>query len=506
MTDWLLDTLIATSALMVLVLLLREPVRQRFGSRVAYALWLLPAARMLMPTLTTTVERTVPAPVVTPAMISPTVSIEPRLLASVAPQQSLVDTMGGWPTILLTLWLGIAAGLFVNRIIAFRRERRVILDQSVQLARLGTIRLVRSRAVAGPLAFGLVDRVVAVPHDFDRRFGDRERCLALDHELAHHRSGDLIANQFAFVLLCLQWFNPLAWASYAAFRFDQEAACDARVLDKAAPCDRADYGRAIAKAASGRALLFSAALDRPTTLHKRLKSMLNPTQRGRRIAGTAMVVATIAIVLPLTATRAIDYVDVLAAPKPAVAPTAPAAPIAAVAAQAPVAPVAPADHQRTVSIGGKTMHWDDMTAEDRAEVRRSLAEARREIAEVDHEEIAREVREAMADVRANREDMRRDLADAQKDIDEAVREIDAHAADIRRAGQDPEAMKATVRAALESVRSIDVEKITRDAMANVDLSAMKSGLAAAEAAIARTEADLERAEAKARASADHRRH
>jgi hypothetical protein len=33
-TDWLLSTLIATSALVVLVLLVREPVRRRFGSRV----------------------------------------------------------------------------------------------------------------------------------------------------------------------------------------------------------------------------------------------------------------------------------------------------------------------------------------------------------------------------------------------------------------------------------------------------------------------------------------
>ena len=61
MTGWLLGTLLATSALILLVLLIREPVRRRFGSRVAYGLWLIPAARLLMPTLTQTVERTVPS-------------------------------------------------------------------------------------------------------------------------------------------------------------------------------------------------------------------------------------------------------------------------------------------------------------------------------------------------------------------------------------------------------------------------------------------------------------
>ena len=82
-------------------------------------------------------------------------------------------------------------------------------------------------------------------------YGKRERRLVLEHELAHHRSGDLVANLFAFVLLCLQWFNPLAWMAHAAFRFDQEAACDARVLDKAAAADRASYGRAIARPLRG---------------------------------------------------------------------------------------------------------------------------------------------------------------------------------------------------------------------------------------------------------------
>ena len=59
MTGWLLGTLLATSGLILLVLLIREPVRRHFGARVAYGLWLIPAARLLMPTLTQTVERPV---------------------------------------------------------------------------------------------------------------------------------------------------------------------------------------------------------------------------------------------------------------------------------------------------------------------------------------------------------------------------------------------------------------------------------------------------------------
>ena len=99
------------------------------------------------------------------------------------------------------------------------------------------------------------------------------------------------------------------WLGHTAFRFDQEAACDARVLDGTNGRHRADYGRAIAKTASGRALLLASALDRRSTLRKRLKCMLHNPTAGQRLAGRLMVLIVVAAALPLTATRAIEYVD-----------------------------------------------------------------------------------------------------------------------------------------------------------------------------------------------------
>jgi beta-lactamase regulating signal transducer with metallopeptidase domain len=514
-TDWLLGTLLATTGLIVLVLILREPVRRHFGARVAYSLWLIPAARLLMPTLTTTVERTVPASAPIQPFV-PSVVAEPKLLAAVAePGPSLLAQLGGWQTILLTLWLGVAIGLFIARMMDFRRERAAILGQATQLARLGSIRMVSSPAVSGPLAFGIFDRVIAVPADFDRRYAPHERRLALDHELAHHRSGDLVANFFAFVLLCLQWFNPLAWVAHAAFRFDQEAACDARVLDKVKADDRAEYGRAIAKAASGRALLFASALDRRNTLHKRLKSMLTNPTSDRRLFGRLTVLAAVAIALPLTATRAVEYVDkvVPAVPKLAIAAAAPVASAAPPAAPAsPAAPAQPASpepvvavdpvtaiHARDglVTINGKTRHWHELSPEEKAEIRANIAQARRELAEhrIDQDKIRREIQQAMAEARLDRGEMQRDLAEARADVARAMAEIDAHSADIRRAGQDPERIKATVRASLASVQHIDVEKIRLDALKSVDPDLIERSVAAAEKAIEQAEDELDRLEA-----------
>jgi hypothetical protein len=389
--------------------------------------------------------------------------------------------------------------------LAFRRERAAILDGAVELDWIGNIRLMQSADVSGPVAFGIFDRVIAVPADFERLYDAHERRLALEHELAHHRSGDLIANLFAFVLLCLQWFNPLAWVAHAAFRFDQEAACDARVLDKAKAHDRADYGRAIAKAASGRALLFASALDRRNSLHRRLKSMLTNPTAGRRLTGRLMVLATVAVVLPLTATRAVNYIDVPAptapdAPVAAAAPVAPAAPVAAVA---PVAPVAahPATEMRfeddgNVHINGQTKQWKDLTPAEKEEVRKAIRHAKEELARtrIDREEMQREIREAMDDVKIDQEEMRRDLQEAREEIERAMREVDAHVVEIRRSGQNPEEIKATIRASMKAVEAIDVEAITRQALASVDHEKIAASVAAAEASIAKAQAEIERME------------
>ncbi|HWI77317.1 MAG TPA: M56 family metallopeptidase, partial [Sphingomicrobium sp.] len=207
MIDWLTDTLLATSLLMALVLLVREPVRRQFGPAAAYGLWLVPALRLVMPPLTETVERIVPsaaasAPRVTQAAFVP------------AADPTLIDRLGGWETLALSTWLAGALAMLIGGAFLYRWQRREVLRDSVQLARLDGIRIVRSPAVRGPMAFGILDKVIALPIDFDDRYDPNERRLAFDHELAHHRSGDLAVSHVAFALLCLQWFNPLAWLSH----------------------------------------------------------------------------------------------------------------------------------------------------------------------------------------------------------------------------------------------------------------------------------------------------
>ena len=49
MSVWLAETLIATTLLMALVMMVRQPVARWLGAGAAYMLWALPLARMVLP-------------------------------------------------------------------------------------------------------------------------------------------------------------------------------------------------------------------------------------------------------------------------------------------------------------------------------------------------------------------------------------------------------------------------------------------------------------------------
>lgn len=304
------DTMLTTALLVVAVLLIRKPFARLFGPGLTYALWAIPALRFVLPPLPFADPATVPA--ATPAVPADAVAIE---MADAAHAMMTPATMpqASWTfadalPLLFLLWLAGAFVVLARAGLAYRRFKAEVLARGVDLEPLGSIRLVMTDAVDGPAAFGLVRRFVAVPRDFFARYAADERALAIDHELAHHRHGDLWANVAALLLLAAQWFNPLAWRALRAFRFDQEAACDARVLTMAEAAgqrrDRtASYATAIAKAAVGSRLALAAPMASHDNLQERLTMLMQKDiSRRRGLAGRFLVGGAALAALAATAT------------------------------------------------------------------------------------------------------------------------------------------------------------------------------------------------------------
>ena len=294
MIAWATSTLISVSVLIGLVLLVRRPVARTFGARAAYALWLAPGLRAVMPSL--------PAAIVPIPVFSPIGSLNYWVVQSAAP-----DT--AWVTLSFVLgavWIGGAILL-----LGFHgwRHYRFLGQALAQGRRLDISRVpydvVASAHVDGPMATGLFHPLIIVPEDFEQRFSVDQQRFALWHEQLHHRRGDIWASAAALVLTCLLWFNPLAYLALGAFRRDMEAACDERLLTDAGHAFAPAYAETILRCAARPVPRSLCALTTIDELKGRLNMLKTNHGRGRRLAGLLLAggvaIAGLALAVPAAA-------------------------------------------------------------------------------------------------------------------------------------------------------------------------------------------------------------
>lgn len=294
MTGWLIETLIATTLLMLGVLAIREPVSRHFGPRIAYLLWIIPALRMVMPPL--------PEGWLAPELAR----VQEVAVILTGAATPAAEAPVNWALAMAILWSAGALGFFAWHGLAYLRFTRSIRAGARLLFFRDAIPVTSSRDISSPMAFGLIGKTVVVPDDFSERYDDLEQHFAIEHEVTHHRRGDLAINLFAMGMLAIHWFNPVAHMAWRAFRLDQEAACDALVLDGATADERHAYGSALFKSAAGPVPLAACTISAPATLKKRLRRILLAGSAGERIRSGAMFTGALVVAgLAMTASGGI---------------------------------------------------------------------------------------------------------------------------------------------------------------------------------------------------------
>lgn len=309
MTGWLLHSLSASALLMALVLAVRPWVARRWGAHAAYALWLLPLARLLCP----------PLALLPGAPGAATASGHEAVAATGVLASELIVTL---------IWATGATAFFSIQLLRYRhflsRTCAAITDRP---RHAGGLQILRSAVASGPFAAGLLRRRIVLPADFHQTYAPGERRLVLTHEATHHRRGDLWANLAALLVLALHWFNPLAWLAHRLFRIDQEAACDASVLRRR-PADRFRYGVTLAKAGGALPMTLSAFGDQ-TMLKVRLRRLSRTTAPGTvgatlsLVAGLFLTAGTAIVPRPYDPAFTASLVAASVPPRPSAPTTAP---------------------------------------------------------------------------------------------------------------------------------------------------------------------------------------
>lgn len=348
LSSWGLQTSIAVSLLIALVLVIRKPFARRFGAKAAYTLWALPFARLILPPLETPLGKiwdhaaAVPttamsasnevfiapaAPAGLPEAVAPLIPNGPITIA--APHVAAAQEAGfewsafatlPWTSIVLAVW---AFGFVVTLTQLVRRQRQFmrLVDtdshqaslalrtlaletaQQIGLNRMADVRT--SLLCSGPLVTGAARPVILLPEWFEEDYTVEEQRQALTHELMHVKRGDLWALQAASIFRAAQWFNPFAHLGMKAFRTDQEAACDADVLGQE-NAEPHTYGKTLVKAVRLAQPTPQMAGATGLTLNHAIKDRLLMMQRPAptlktRLTGGAAVLALGAATLALTA-------------------------------------------------------------------------------------------------------------------------------------------------------------------------------------------------------------
>ncbi len=193
----------------------------------------------------------------------------------------------GLADILQVCWLTGAAVMLVWKTSAYRRYRRLLLQDSrletapaviellnqcrKELGVRQAIPVYRSHFVTTPMLMGLRHPAVLLPEgDLDCR----ELRYMFLHELTHCRRQDLPVKWLVQLAVCLHWFNPAVY--WTARHMDRlcELACDEAVVRSMNPADKQGYGETLIALAASPGSRHSAMLGAMTREGRDLKERL----------------------------------------------------------------------------------------------------------------------------------------------------------------------------------------------------------------------------------------
>jgi len=273
----------ATSASILVVGLLRKPLRNIAGPRIAYWLWSLVPGTALAALL--------PSPA--PSFQLLIRSIPQRFvngLGEIAGPAATQNAPAATIVIVLSIW---ALGcLFMFGLLIHQQRGLVRFLGTMTQGPEGTH---YSNSISGPMLVGVWRPRIVLPADFEYRYDPDERRLVIEHERTHLRRGDPLANAIASSWLCVCWFNPFMYWGLRRFRLDQELACDAAVLQYS-PSRRRRYAEALLRTqlAADPAWSMAAACrwESNHPLKERIAMMKRPTPGiARRLSGILIVIA-----------------------------------------------------------------------------------------------------------------------------------------------------------------------------------------------------------------------
>ena len=306
----LLSLTLSGSVLIVLLLALMPPVRDKLGRSGQYYLWLAPLARLLIPFFPSVhlpegLSQALPEEMTTGALW---LRAPDMALAGPDRQGAGLDLPALLPELAVLLWGAVAAALALRAVWRYGRclraleresrpagERvRAVYEDACRMTGVARPpRLLVCSGLRSPMQAGLLRPMVLLP---DENGGEEVLRAAFLHELTHYRRLDLCYKWLAEAAVCIHWFNPLVWLLRRELGRACELSCDEGVLRRLDEAGRRAYGAALlalARPAPGETKHnMTLAMSRDgEQLKERLYAIMKFQSRGKLTAAAAVGVA-----------------------------------------------------------------------------------------------------------------------------------------------------------------------------------------------------------------------
>ncbi|MEY8358145.1 M56 family metallopeptidase [Anaerotruncus colihominis] len=266
----LVQMTLSGGAFILFIVVVRALALHRLPKGAFLALWEMAALRLLLPF-------TIPLPfsLFAPAKHLPVVGDYLAAGGAAVPGAPAVGIPNGTPAqagtapgaVLPMVWLAgaalMAAYFTVSYVRARRRFRASTPDDTPAVRRWlagqtlrRPLKVRQSALVSSPLTYGVLRPVILLPEDMER--GD-ETALTyiLTHEYIHIWRFDSVTKLVFAAVLCVHWFNPLAWVMYVLANRDLELSCDEWVMDTLGGREKASYALTLINMEETRSRCFS---------------------------------------------------------------------------------------------------------------------------------------------------------------------------------------------------------------------------------------------------------
>lgn len=231
-----------TSCYVIIFVMLLRLMLKKAPKIFSYILWYIAFFKLICPLSFKSSYSILPD---TTFISQSTIAQLPRINSSAnIVNQSTVSTTPGFEISLKQIFLYIGEAVWLIGIILliiYSLISIIKLYKGIKFAKPVYGNIYEVSGLKTPFVFGFLKPKIILPNTLS----EKEKGYIIKHEQTHIKRLDHIIKPVAFLIVCIHWFNPLAWIAFSLMSEDMELSCDESVLRHMGNEIKRDYSQSL---------------------------------------------------------------------------------------------------------------------------------------------------------------------------------------------------------------------------------------------------------------------